>query len=98
MRSAVARTEVIGLWRASGSERPVEPVKGRLDVGAVAVAVANAIALDRRRRRHADRLADFGLDLLRHVGMLAQELACVVLALPDLVAGIGVPRARLLDD
>src|SRR5690348_30947 len=30
--------------------------------------------------------------------MLAQELACVVLALPDLVAGIRVPRTRLLDD
>src|SRR4029079_19350887 len=54
------------------------------------------------RMRHAagdaDGLADLHLDLPRSLGILLQAFARVVLALADLLAVIGVPRARLLDD
>src|SRR4051812_34445462 len=47
---------------------------------------------------HADRGANFRLDLLRHFGMLFQVFARVVFALPDAVFTVGVPRARFVHD
>src|SRR5512135_873043 len=55
-------------------------------------------ALDAPRRRNADRLADLGFDFRRHLRMLPQELARVVLALADLLSTVGVPRTGFLDD
>ena len=49
------------------------------------------------QQRDADRLAHLVLDLDREVGVLAQELARVVLALADLLAVVGVPGAALLE-
>src|SRR5262249_41927181 len=45
----------------------------------------------------AQRLADLVLDLERKLGVLAQELARVVLALADLLAVVGVPSPALLE-
>ena len=50
------------------------------------------------QQRHAERLAHLVLDLARELGVLAQELARVVLALADLLAVVGVPGAGLVDD
>ena len=59
---------------------------------------ARRVARERPGDGHADGGADLGFDLVGHLGMLAQELARVVLALADLLAVVGVPRAGLLDD
>src|SRR5476651_2727924 len=48
--------------------------------------------------RDAHGLANLHLDLVGHGRILAQELPRVVLALADLLALVGVPGARLLDD
>src|SRR5687768_10427219 len=51
-----------------------------------------------RGRGHAHRRPDLRLDRVGDIGVLLQELARVVLALADLVAGVGVPGAALVDD
>src|SRR6185437_7356714 len=61
-------------------------------------AVAAGLALDPRGRRYADGFANLRFDLRSGVGMLAQELACVVLPLPDLVARVCIPGTRFFDD
>src|SRR5690348_11652677 len=53
---------------------------------------------DRHAAGDAHRLADLLLDLLGDGGVVAQELARVVLPLADLLALVGVPGAGLLDD
>src|SRR5262249_28362857 len=54
------------------------------------------------RRGHSagdpDRFPDLRFDLLGHGRVVLQEFARVVLALPDLLALVGVPGAGLLDD
>src|SRR5690606_7597927 len=49
-------------------------------------------------RRDAVVRADLVLDVERHLGVLPEELARVVLALPDAIAVVAVPGAALLDD
>src|SRR6266568_3077635 len=49
-------------------------------------------------RRQPHGLADPALDVGGHLGVLRQELAGVLPSLPELLALIGEPRARLLDD
>src|SRR3954447_8931807 len=63
-----------------------------------------------RRRHHVDRCAlvdasadaqlllDLLLDLVGEVGVVAQEVADVLLALPELIGLVGVPGAGLLHD
>src|SRR5690606_19573667 len=46
----------------------------------------------------AGLLLDLLLDLVAHVGVLQQELAGVLLALPQLIALVGVPGAGLADE
>src|SRR5258708_40144213 len=41
--------------------------------------------------------ADLGLDLLRHLGIVLEEVAGVVLALADAVPAVAVPGAGFLD-
>src|SRR6185369_14389015 len=52
----------------------------------------------RRQQRDAQRLAHLVLDLARQFGVLAQELARVVAALADLLAVVGIPGTRFLQD
>src|SRR6476646_6028965 len=61
-------------------------------------AVAVGLALDPRWRGDADGFANLRFDLGGGGGMLAQELARIVLPLPDLVAGVRIPGARFFDD
>src|SRR5258708_6494998 len=49
-------------------------------------------------RSHAELLLDLLLDLVGEVGVIAQEVAGVLLALPELVALVGVPVAGLTHD
>src|SRR6266508_1176933 len=49
-------------------------------------------------QRNADCGPDLRLDLGGELGVLLQIIARVVLALPDLLAAVRIPRARLLDD
>src|SRR5262249_6854748 len=49
-------------------------------------------------RTHAELLLDLLLDLVGQVGVVAQEGAGVLLALPQLVALIGVPGAGFAHD
>src|SRR5690606_34628241 len=48
--------------------------------------------------RHPELVAHPGFDLERHVGMLFEVFAHVVLALPDARARIAEPGARFVDD
>ena len=52
----------------------------------------------RRSPAHAELLEDLLLDLGRDVGVVLEEGAGVFLALPELIAVVGVPGARLADD
>src|SRR5205823_5343630 len=95
--------------RGRGGSLPGPPVPGarlRRDVG---LRLGDAGRVLRRpdvdhlvapvlEQREANGLADPPLDLLRHVGVLRQELPGVLPALPELLALVREPRARLLDD
>src|SRR4051794_5996053 len=56
------------------------------------------VGLLRRRRADAELREDLPLDLVRDVRVVEQEVAGLLLALAELVAVVGVPGARLLDD
>src|SRR5687768_12887526 len=56
------------------------------------------LGVERHAARDADGLADLALDLVGDGGVLAQELAAVVLALADLLALVGVPGAGFFHD
>src|SRR5262249_8429416 len=49
-------------------------------------------------RAHAELLLDLLFDLVGEVGVVAQEVPRVLLALPELVALVGVPSAGLAHD
>src|SRR5262249_9995349 len=69
----------------------------RLSHSLAASLVRRSGAARRARHGHADRGANPGFDLGGELRMLAEVVARVVLALPDALALVGVPRARFLD-
>src|SRR5690606_25845130 len=56
------------------------------------------IGRTRGQRGDVQHFADLVFDLVGQIGVLAQELAGVVLALTDLFALVGIPGAGLVDD
>src|SRR5690606_15740407 len=85
----------------AGSARPslqASPVSGRGAAGFRRLAGFGRGGGDGRHQRQTDIGADLVLHLARQPRIGAQELAHVVLALADLVAVVGVPRTRLVED
>src|SRR3990167_2344147 len=96
--SRAARYFNARLWGARGGRREA----GGPESGGSGLVIGHrgglATVHGRRQQRHVQRNADLVFDFACQFGVLTQELAGVVLALTNLLATVGVPGARLLDD
>src|SRR5205823_4852601 len=94
----LGRREILDIWCCPDDTKCPRPrMEHGLEVHAGHVDRA-AGRVGRLARPDTELLLDLLLDLGGHVGVLLEEVARVLLALPELVAVVGVPGAGLADD